>query len=909
MKNSMTVGRLSCVRGSVLVRCALVVLSSVLPLLALEPPRPGEIAQMKADGTFPARLHDALAFSNHITHPALVRHLDEKLAKAQGITLPPADKMGKIPSDFASLGTNKILVLLIAFTDQPPSYTYASMTNMIFGSGTPAQYPRESLRNYYLRSSYGKLDIQGDVLGWYTCTNSRSFYKPDGAASDNAANCRIIREALNYYDSLGYDFSQYDNDHDGYVDYLAVYWTGPVGAWASFWWGYSWSLYSDMVTNDGVRFYNFTWQWQDNSPVVLLHETGHSLGLPDYYDYDDTIGPRGGVGGLDMMAGNYGDHNGFSKYMFDWIDCTFVTSSVYNVPVHAMAGTPEAFIMMPQVTNGTPFTEYFLAENRHRILNDTNSLGNGMLIWHVDARRSGGFLYDDSYTSHKLIRLMEADGLEEIENGGGANAGDYYTQGKSLSPYSKPNSRRYDGVNPWGGSDTWIKISVLSPNSAVLTCNFEYIGFPLLTNYYAMLNDAGDGDRHPEPDENARLWLWLKNTGGGIASNVTVTLTNVSAYLRVSNTTAIAYGAMAPDSIRSNATPFVVAISNACPAGSQLLRACVASDAGSWTTTFGVLVERVPAFRPQQTNLLLGAAPGDSDSQSLVVSNAGTMALTFIVASSNANYSLTDTATAAAPRYSWWDIAMNGTPVTFNNDDGVSSAYGIGFTFPFYGQSFTQFRIGINGAILFQGATLPAANSSLPASTVSGSFLPAYWDDLFFSTSDYCVRRWNDANQLVVSFIGVPRKGASSSPNTFQIVIRKNGEIRYQYLTMMGTLNSATVGIQGTNQPGNSVVAAFNSAYVANALATSFIPPITSMPPWLACAPTALTVQPGQATSILVTANAASLTPGLYRATVTLIHSDPDTDVLRVPVQFAVPECASACFLVLLGLFAARHAQ
>lgn len=257
-----------------------------------------------------------------------------------------------------TVGTNKILILCIAFADRPNTVSYSTVTNMVFGAGSPANFPSESLQRYYLRSSYGQLLMEGNVFGWYTCTNNRSFYKPDGAAYDNYANYLIIKEAVDYFDAHGHDFSQYDNDGDGYVDYFAVFWTGPIGAWATFWWGYQWWLYSANLTKDGVRFYDFSWQWESSSPVVLIHETGHALGLPDYYDYDNSIGPRGGVGGLDMMDGNKGDHNCFSKFMLDWIEPTVVTTNLYAYPQRASAWFNDAVLMMRGITNGSQaFTE------------------------------------------------------------------------------------------------------------------------------------------------------------------------------------------------------------------------------------------------------------------------------------------------------------------------------------------------------------------------------------------------------------------------------------------------------------------------------------------------------------------------------------------------------------------------
>ena len=47
---------------------------------------------------------------------------------------------------------------------------------------------------------------------------------------------------------------------------------------------------------------------------------------------------------------------------------------------------------------------------------ETGNHSDGLLIWHVDATPNADgddFLYNNSVTEHKLLRLMEANGLPE----------------------------------------------------------------------------------------------------------------------------------------------------------------------------------------------------------------------------------------------------------------------------------------------------------------------------------------------------------------------------------------------------------------------------------------------------------------------------------------------------------------
>src|SRR5690606_33083982 len=83
---------------------------------------------------------------------------------------------------------------------------------------------------------------------------------------------------------------------------------------------------------------------------------------------------------------------------------------------------PDAIIMMPHGSDG-PYSEFFMAQTRNPASGNDNShiwwntigkpaawTSQGLAIWHVDATLDEReyFDYDNSYASHKLLRLMEA---------------------------------------------------------------------------------------------------------------------------------------------------------------------------------------------------------------------------------------------------------------------------------------------------------------------------------------------------------------------------------------------------------------------------------------------------------------------------------------------------------------------
>jgi M6 family metalloprotease-like protein/uncharacterized repeat protein (TIGR01451 family) len=495
---------------------------SAAPAPAMHPPTPRQIADYRADGSLDERLAQVKRTGNHLMAPSLVNRLRERLARLAGgeRRLPP------LPSAWSNglpaAGRVKTLVLLIDFPDyrHPAGETVNAFKQKMFGNGDSAAFPYESIRNFYARSSFGKLTITGNVLGWYRAARNRNYYRNQGDPQV------LIKEALAHYDAKGHDFSQYDNDGDGDIDALYVKWTGPDSGWGGFWWARvnRWRS-SDPFRADGKKPDLYVWSWTANpeqegstgyQPKTDIHETGHLLGLPDYYDYDDSVGPKGGLGGLDIMDGIWGDHNCFSKFALGWLEPTVIAAGAERVLLKPGGAAAEAVLIMPKADPDRSFAEYYMAQYRKRgVGNDPADYPNdGLLIWHVDARLNASgrdYRFDNSYTGHKLLKLMEADGKGEIERGdGNADGGDFFRATKSFGPLSKPSSRAYSGAG------TGVQVKPVGKPGDTFAADYRVIGADLAVSVTASAPSLPVG-------EVLDYTATVTNTGTGVAYRTVLT--------------------------------------------------------------------------------------------------------------------------------------------------------------------------------------------------------------------------------------------------------------------------------------------------------------------------------------------------------------------------------------------------
>lgn len=237
------------------------------------------------------------------------------------------------------------------------------------------------------------------------------------------------------------------------------------------------------------------------------------------------------------------------------------------------------------------------------------------------------------------------------------------------------------------------------------------------------------------------------------------------------------------------------------------------------------------------------------------------------------------------PVFSWQDISATGTPIPITGDDSLSTLIPMGMSFPYYGQTYSSMKVCTNGWITFDPNNTSCAfsNQPLPYATGVRTLVAGFWDDLDFRGTQHA-RYLTDGTKVIVQWTNVDHHSAVGSADlTFQIILHPNGRIVYQYLTMTGLTNSATIGIQNYDR-NDGLTVAFNTGYVHNNMAVAFYPPVD----FLSVTPTSGTIPPGGSADLDVRIDTTYLIGGDYAASVDLITNDPLNGLISVPVHLHV---------------------
>lgn len=199
----------------------------------------------------------------------------------------------------------------------------------------------ESLHSYYYKSSYGQLDFTGLVTDfYYPKNNSNSKYKKSTDLNINNLS-GLVKESVDWAkDTYDLNMADFDSDKDGTLDGVWIIYIRMVNPNdTSLYWAFT-TTTSEVGTVDNPCVNTYGWAgldfltgdiYNEITPDdgcdghVLIHETGHMLGLQDYYTYSSSS--YSPLGRIDMMDNNAGDQNPYSKLLLGWIKPYVVTGN------------------------------------------------------------------------------------------------------------------------------------------------------------------------------------------------------------------------------------------------------------------------------------------------------------------------------------------------------------------------------------------------------------------------------------------------------------------------------------------------------------------------------------------------------------------------------------------------------
>ena len=416
------------------------------------------------------------------------------------------------------VGNPKVLVVPVSFTDYPcgTSGECDTRRNQIekafFGTSEDTAY--ESVRSYYYKSSYGNLTIDGVVTPFYDVGKSTVDWareKRTGGLYDNIYHPAwgLTDDVIAWYKNLtNSNLSEFDSNEDGWIDAVYLVYNSPAYPRfypsariypedvEEFFWAYVYWNYNNVESADELNPVPFTFSFlgydfmyegygeNEIDAITYIHETGHILGLTDYYSYDEGIQAWGPTGRLDMMDNNILDHNAYSKFLLEWIDPFVIdnTKQKTTINIKPFESSGDSIIIKNQF-NDSPYDNYLILEyytptglnlDHSQTAYEGNNLQGfteaGIKIYHVDSRlgaydwNTGDFVdftndviipEDENYTEYymivnsnsvtrhrgdmtymKLLHLLEANGQNTFRSGAWANNNTLFQTGDSFNPLS-----------------------------------------------------------------------------------------------------------------------------------------------------------------------------------------------------------------------------------------------------------------------------------------------------------------------------------------------------------------------------------------------------------------------------------------------------------------------------------------
>ncbi|MGV8048801.1 MAG: carboxypeptidase regulatory-like domain-containing protein [Anaerolineaceae bacterium] len=253
-------------------------------------------------------------------------------------------------------------------------------------------------------------------------------------------------------------------------------------------------------------------------------------------------------------------------------------------------------------------------------------------------------------------------------------------------------------------------------------------------------------------------------------------------------------------------------------------------------------------------------------------------------------YMWIDSDEAGGPAFVWNDISATGTLVTGLSDDNVVGPYNIGFSFPFYENTYSQVNISSNGYLIFGSTSSSLSNQNIPSTSTPNNLIAWCWDDLHGAGPASAVYYQNMGDYWVIQFTNYNEYPSSSAGRiTAQVHLHQNGNIMMYYNTIVGgfDISSATVGIE--NSAGTIATNInYNSAYLHDGLAIWIGVPVPTF--ITSVVPAQGQVAPGEFVDVVATftSDDENYPVGTHNVELELNTNDLANEIVMIPATMVV---------------------
>jgi M6 family metalloprotease-like protein len=367
--------------------------------------------------------------------------LSAEQIEAKRMAAPKRVTMAAYPLNIAPRG----LVILVNFTDVAFETSKAELDSMLIGKNYTRDYSytyrgktyrvtsNGSARQYFEDASFGQYTPQLDVVGPVTVSKASTYYGGNNSAGNDKSPEVMIKEACELVnDSV--DYSLYDNDNDGYVDFVYVIYAGygeADGGGDDTIWPHAWYLYSAAgrkceVDGKIIDLYacgnemdNYT---KHHTGIgTFCHEFSHVLGLPDLYttggETHKTLG--------EWSILDYGPYNNdgntppaysaYERFFMGWLTPRLITEPE-NITLAELNESQEALLISSSdqhnlIGNDPNPTTFYLLENRQQTGWDEYLPGHGLMLTKIQYNYKKWYDNTVNNTAKSMgVDLIEADG-------------------------------------------------------------------------------------------------------------------------------------------------------------------------------------------------------------------------------------------------------------------------------------------------------------------------------------------------------------------------------------------------------------------------------------------------------------------------------------------------------------------